>query len=148
MNKRLAYTFNLLASVILIVLGIIYLFNPQFMPYHRQAIALQWEEVPFAFQKLILALMRALGGAYLAIGITICLLQIHVNKTQNKLAVIILFISGIVVTISSLYASLVVRINTPGKAPYYLALLGGTLLIAGLYYNLKQINKHKKSATC
>ncbi|MBS2098889.1 hypothetical protein [Carboxylicivirga linearis] len=148
MNKTLACTFNLLASVILMVLGIIYLFNPQYMPYHRQAVSLPWEEVPMEFQKLILALMKALGGAYLAVGITISLLQIQVNKTRNTLAVIIIFVSGIVVTISSLYASLLVRINTPGKAPYYLALLGGILLIAGLYYNIKQTKAHKKSATC
>jgi len=148
MNKTLASSSNLFASVILMVLGIIYLINPQFMPYHRQAVELPWEEVPIAFQKLILALMKALGGAYLAIGITIYFLQIHVNKTQNKLVVIILFVSGMIVTTSSLYASLMVRINTPGKAPYHLALLGVILLIVGFYYNLKQIKAHKKSATC
>ncbi len=49
-----------------IAFGLMYLLRPEFMPYHAGAVVMSWAEVPRAFQVLILGLMRAAAGAWLA----------------------------------------------------------------------------------
>ena len=64
MNTRMKAAFwsYLIALLLLAIFGLIYLFRPQFMPYHGDAVGMSWEEVPHAFRILIIALMKSLDG--------------------------------------------------------------------------------------
>lgn len=50
------------------LVGLTYALKPSFMPYHAAALEMQWTEVPENFQVLIIALMRAFGGACIALS--------------------------------------------------------------------------------
>ena len=45
MNEKIGSTANYLAALLLLTFGIIYLFKNSFMPYHSEAISLDWNEV-------------------------------------------------------------------------------------------------------
>jgi hypothetical protein len=45
------------------IIGLVYLFRSQFMPCHAIAVGKTWTEIDPAFQILLLALIRVVGGA-------------------------------------------------------------------------------------
>ena len=65
MSKKMKISFccHLLAILGSTIVGLIYLFRTEFMPYHAVAVGHNWAEVDTAFQTLLLALIRAFGGA-------------------------------------------------------------------------------------
>ena len=63
-----------IVALVTSILGIIYLARGQFMPYHAEAVAASWEDVPSGYQTLILGLMRLTGAGWLvAAGVTLIL---------------------------------------------------------------------------
>jgi hypothetical protein len=53
-RMKIAFGCHLLATLILATFGLIYLFRPEFMPYHAVAVGMPWAEVSPSFQVLIL----------------------------------------------------------------------------------------------
>jgi uncharacterized membrane protein HdeD (DUF308 family) len=139
-----------MAGIILLLFGIIYLLKGSFMSYHSQAISLLWSELDREMQYLLLAMMRVMAGGYLSTGILIVLAQFLFNRHQNKNWPLIILVCGSVVSITSLYATILVRQHTPGQPPTFVAILGLILLITGFIFNrLSSVknpnhNKHEK----
>lgn len=50
MNEKIGNISNYLAAIILLTFGIIYLFKNSFMPYHSEALSLEWNEVESSTQ--------------------------------------------------------------------------------------------------
>lgn len=136
MRKNIGAISNYLASLILMTMGLIYLFKISFMPYHRDAVSMQWIELNVETQFLILALMRATAGGYLAVMIII--LQRRFSTTPLTWIPICMLIPGLIVSFASIYATLLVRFNSPGKPPTLLAIFGIVLLLIGYVNNKSQ----------
>ena len=49
----------------------LYLFRKQFMPYHAKAVGKIWIELDATIRTLIIALMRVVGGGWLAVAMAI-----------------------------------------------------------------------------
>lgn len=116
------------------------------MPYHAQAIGDEWTALNQPTQTLILALMRCVAGGYLAVSITIFILQQHLYKTGKKWIAWCIFLSGWIVTGTSVYATILVRLKTEGNPPTTLACAGLIFLLLGLFLNLNII-KNKTNYT-
>lgn len=56
----------ILSLALILTFSMLYIFRSSFMPYHRDAVNCQWHEVDIRMQKLLLALMNALGIAWLS----------------------------------------------------------------------------------
>ena len=145
MNTRVASVATFLASGILLVFGGIYLFKSSFMPYHAQTIGMEWSELDTNMQFMILALMRAVSGGFLAVAITIAWMQLIFNKTLHRWIPVIIFWAGAVVSGASIYATLIVRMNTDGNPPTALAITGIGLLFMGYAFNKRAIADDRKS---
>ena len=128
---------NFLFSAILLVFGIIYLFRPSFMPYHGDAVMLDWYDVDQNIQYLILALMRAVSGGFIIGAVAIAILQLKFNKDQSVWIASLILIIGLIVEFTTIYATFLVRIYTPGKPPTYIAYIAILLLVLGYIFNLK-----------
>jgi hypothetical protein len=65
MSKRMKIAFgcHALALLVIAAVGVIYLSRTQFMPYHAVALGKSWADIDQVLQILLLALIRALGGA-------------------------------------------------------------------------------------
>lgn len=131
------------AATILLGFGLTYLLKNSFMPYHSEAISQHWEEVQPAMQFLLLALMRATSGGFIAIAIAIIFLQYKL--TENRLSWIppFILILGTVTMLCSLYAILMVNSNTPGRPPVSFDIAGEILLITGFMFNRKYLSAHR-----
>ncbi|NUU68922.1 hypothetical protein HQN64_22875 [Enterobacteriaceae bacterium BIT-l23] len=66
MPQWLSLLFIILAFSFVLLFSLIYLLRPTFMPYHRQGVGIEWEQLDERVRNLILALMRAVGFAWLA----------------------------------------------------------------------------------
>ena len=76
MSKRMKVAFgcHLLALLLIAAVGVVYLFRSQFMPYHAIAVGKTWAQVDPAFQILLLALIRLVGGAWIATALAMGIL--------------------------------------------------------------------------
>lgn len=133
---KLAFTCHLLAALLLSIFGLVYLFRPEFMPYHAVAVSQSWVDVEPSFQVLILALMRVVGGAWLATAMAIVILLFFPFRRGDKWARWAIFAVGMCASVSSLYATIYVTTNTPATAPWAAASVGLLLLFVGLVLSL------------
>jgi hypothetical protein len=133
---KISFGCHLLALVSIGLVGLIYLFRSQFMPYHAIAVGKKWSEVDPTFQTLLMALIRTLGGAWIATALAIGILlfiPFRQGMGWSRWAVPII---GIVSQIPALYATLSVTLKTPANAPWKGVVLIMILLIVGFILSL------------
>ena len=128
---KIAFVFHLLASLLIIFFGLMYILRSQFMPYHAIAVGKNWAEVDPTFQILILALMRVAGGGFLAGAFAIIIILLKPLKQDFQWAYWAIPIIGMPVSLSSLYATIYVAKNTPASTPWMAAALGGLFIMVG-----------------
>lgn len=138
MNSKLkiAFSFHGLTVIILSIFGFVYLFQPQFMPYHADAVEMQWSELAPGLRVLILALMKVVAGAWLAGASAMALLLIFPFRKGERWSYFAVPLIGLLLSGSSLYATLYVRGNTPANPPWIAAAVSIVLLVAGLLLSL------------
>jgi hypothetical protein len=133
---KVGFGCHLLAMVAIGITGLIYLFRSQFMPYHAIAVGKTWSEIDPAFQTLLLALIRAYGGAMTATALAMGIL-LFIPFRQGVLWVRWVVPSiGLIATIPTVYSGLSVALNTPAKPPWKGVLLVMVLLVAGFILSL------------
>jgi hypothetical protein len=135
-SMKVAFTCYATAVALLSAFGLTYLFRPEFMPYHADAVAREWASVEGSFQVLILALMRVAGGGWLAAAIAIAVLLLVPFRQGYRWALWCIPAVGLVVSLPTLYATFYVRHYTPGKPPWAAALAGIALLLMGFASSL------------
>ena len=121
----------------------IYLFRPEFMPYHAVAIGVKWTELRPEFQTLFLALLRVSGGGWLATAVSMGILVVipfRRNEYWSRWAIPLI---GLSAAIPTLYATLLVKARTPASVPWFGAAAAILLLIAGFVLSILA----KKAAT-
>lgn len=121
--------------------GLMYLLRGSFMPYHSEAVSLPWEMVEEKFRFLILALMRAASGGYLVGAAVILGLQYKFDKTGQKWIPPLILVCGSIVALTSFYATMIVRLNSPGKPPTVMSLVLLALIVVGYYFNLRSLRR-------
>ncbi len=138
MNWKLKVAFfcHLLALLLLIAFGLIYLFRSEFMPYHAVAVGKSWAEVEPAFQILILALMKVTGGGFLASAFAIGIFLFKAFRKGQRWSFWAIPITGLIASLSSLYVTINVTVNTPASPPWIAAALGTILLTVGFIFSL------------
>ncbi|MEN8122228.1 MAG: hypothetical protein ABFS35_17920 [Bacteroidota bacterium] len=140
MNQRIGNISNYLGALILLTFGLIYLFKTSFMPYHSEAISINWNEVESSLQFLLLAFMRAVSGGFIATSIVIIILQKKFSSSKIPWIPWLILAAGLIITSTTIYATIIVRINSPGKPPTTLAIVGIVLLVIGYIFNRRTLN--------
>jgi len=135
---KVAFWCYALGTLIVTAFGIVYLVRPEFMPYHSVAVGLPWAAVDPSVQVLILALMRAVGSACLALAILDWTLLLIPFRQGARWATWAIAASGLVTCAGSLYAMMLVAMNTPATPPWIGPVLGAVLLVAGLVLSLER----------
>jgi hypothetical protein len=136
MNYSAGTILTLTGAGLAMVFSILYLFRSSFMGYHKKAVQKDWKELSPEMQTLILALMKTAGGGFLSAATGVIILQLQYNKSHNHWIAFTVLIVGSIVTLGTLYATLLVRTKTKGRPPTILALLLLLLLVIGFLLNI------------
>jgi hypothetical protein len=137
-KMKIAFVCHLLATLIVAGFGVTYLLRPEFMPYHAVAVGMPWAEVPQFFQVLILALMRVIGGACLAVVVMQWILLSVPFRQGVVWALWAIPAGGLVICAGALYGMLYVGLNTSATPPWIAPFAAALLLLAGLLFSLGQ----------
>lgn len=133
-KSKVATACYLLTILLGLSFAAMYLFRPEFMPYHAAAIGVNWAELKPEFQALFLALMRVSGGGWLAASVSIgILLVIPFRRGENWARWAIPSI-GLSAAGPTLYATLLVNSKTTATAPWFGAAGAILLLAVGLAF--------------
>jgi uncharacterized membrane protein YgdD (TMEM256/DUF423 family) len=97
-----------------------------------------WAAVPPSFQVLILALMRAVGAACLALAILELTLLVIPFRQGAAWATWAIAVSGLVMCAGSFYAMTLVARHTPATPPWLAPAAGAVLLVVGLVLSVER----------
>lgn len=109
----------LIAAAVSVVLGAIYLFSSSFMPYHGDALQMDWAAVAAPLQTLILALMDVAGGGWLAVALATAVLVAIPFRRGEAWARFALPAILLAFYVPTFWATVLVTLHTPAHAPWY-----------------------------
>jgi hypothetical protein len=146
MKNKAVFIICLIIYIITALAGLLfagmYLFRPEFMPYHEVAVGMPWHEVPAEFRILIIALLRVSGGGWLATSVGISVLTVYLLRGGGYRAHYALQAIALSALVPTFIATLYVRQNTTANPPYLLAgVLIGLMVVVIM---LVQIYKQKQ----
>ena len=137
-RTKVGFGCYLLSLLLCGVFGLLYLFSPQFMPYHADAIGATWKDLAPAYRILILSLMKSAGAGFTGstiAGLFILLIPFRSGSPWARWAMLIV---GLAVTIPTLYATLTVKWGTPASPPWVAPLIGMLLVFVGFVLSTKR----------
>ncbi|MGF1479397.1 MAG: hypothetical protein ACFB4I_07885 [Cyanophyceae cyanobacterium] len=106
------------------------------MPYHSKAISLSWSELEENMQVLIIALMRASGGGFLATGLAMLILLMIPWRARDTWSLYAVPALGLCTSLGTLSATQLVKTRTPGTPPVFLSLMALGLTLVGFIFSL------------
>nr|VFK39111.1 MAG: hypothetical protein BECKSD772F_GA0070984_103326 [Candidatus Kentron sp. SD]VFK44654.1 MAG: hypothetical protein BECKSD772E_GA0070983_104123 [Candidatus Kentron sp. SD]VFK46261.1 MAG: hypothetical protein BECKSD772F_GA0070984_12881 [Candidatus Kentron sp. SD] len=133
---KVAFSCYLLTLPLLMAFGLMYLFRPEFMPYHAVAVGRNWSEVDPGFQILILDLMKVAGGGLLATACAMGILLFKPFRQGARWTYWAIPAIGWTLCLPLLYATVHVARNTPASPPWMAIVLGILLLVAGFLFSM------------
>ena len=114
------------------------------MPYHSVAIGLPWEKVQTEYQILIIALMRVVGGAFIACALAMCMILIYPFRQGQRWAHYTVPITGLIGAGAALYSTLYVKKMTYANTPWLAAGIPVAIFFIGLLITLMQKSLTKR----
>ncbi len=127
-RMKIAFACYCLMGLLLVGFGVVYLLRQEFMPYYSVAVGLPWADVPPNFQFLILALMKAVGGAIIAVALALYIVLLVPFREGERWALWAVPILGLVQSAAALYPMSYIASNTTASPPLW-APAAGVLLI-------------------
>ena len=131
MNTRMKIAFGCycFSGLLLVGFGVVYLFRPEFMPYHSVAVGMPWADVPPNFQVLILALMKGVGGAAIALALALYVILLMPFRQGARWAVLSVPILGLVQSAAAFYSMSHVALHTAASPPLWAPAAGVLLTV-------------------
>lgn len=145
---KVAFICHSLATLILVAFGVLYLFRGEFMSYHAVAVGRSWAEVEPAFQTLILALMKTIGGGFLAAAFAMIVILVKPFRKAQRWSLWTVPVTGLIAAVATLYVTINVILNTSASPPWTAAAGGIVLLILGFIFSIlpeaRELKEKKK----
>ena len=146
MNNRdkIAFTIYLVVILLGIAFGINYLACPTVMPYHHQAIGIDWEDLGPGLQVMLKNFVNFAGAGFIT-GSLSCLIMLLIpfrrGEQWAKWAIPLLLI---VFNVFCLYVSATVAAETGASTPWPLSIVTIIVLLAA-YIVSPSINRENKN---
>ena len=102
------------------------------MPYHADAVERRWSELDKEIRVLVIALMRVVGGGWLASSLAMSIFMYLFIRNGDIFESVAIVITGLAVSIPTLIATLIVKHRTKANPPVFAVVLSMVLLLAGL----------------
>jgi hypothetical protein len=131
MKEKIGFITYYLTVILIVLFGGLYMFKPSFMPYHAEIVHLNWNQIPETEHILIRALMIAVGGVTISVGIILGLFIYKFQKTGIQWVNNFVMISGIIASILIAIAPIYVVVKSDSVPPLYFPVIIIALLITG-----------------
>ena len=112
-----------------IAFGLVYLTAAEFMPYHSQALSIDWADLDKNYQTLLLALIKICGAGGLVAGIVNLTFVVYFFRQRMSVLIWILPVTSIMFQIATNYSVYIVETNTPGHPPLMIVSIGTVAFI-------------------
>jgi hypothetical protein len=123
-RDKFAFVIYFIGSLALIVFGIVYLSCSTIMPYHQEAINMNWEELSTGLQVLLNGLIKMAGAGFFVTGLSILILLLIPFKRGAQWTHWAIPLLGLVWHGFSLCITAIVAIKTHASTPWLAALVG------------------------
>jgi hypothetical protein len=107
-----------LPTVGLLLQGLLYLTTQTFMPYHADALAVSWDQLPPHHQGFVLGVIRGMGAGSVAVAVAVLLLLFIPFRRGDRWAVWAAPLIGVVFTALTAYAAYTIDTRTPASTPW------------------------------
>jgi hypothetical protein len=108
-----------ITGIVSITMGAIYLFSPEFMPYHSDAVGRAWQDLQDSEQVLFGALLDVAGAGWIALGAAVIVLAIIPVRRGEMWARLLVPFLLVLFYVPTLLATLSVLGQTPASPPWY-----------------------------
>jgi uncharacterized membrane protein len=120
-----------LAVILGLIFGLMYLFSPRVFRYHEWVMGKKWDELDSKMKTLLLALMRGIGGAMLALAAALASMIVYAfipGEAWSRWAIPVV---GLIAFGGWLYSMVMDKERTKARTPVLVPLVGIGLMIAG-----------------
>ena len=129
MKNKIGFILYYLTIILILLFGAMYMFKPSFMPYHAHIVHLNWGQIPETEQVLVRALMIAVGGVTISVGIILGLLIFKFQQTGLQWISNLVMVSGIIASLLISVAPIFVILHSDSVPPLYFPVIIIVLLI-------------------
>ncbi|WOJ97679.1 hypothetical protein R0137_03675 [Congregibacter brevis] len=146
MNPQLKFALLIYITniVVLLVIGLLFEFRPEFFPFHSDVIETSWKDVELKYQILYLGMMRTEGAGYLATATALTILLCIPFLRYEKWSYWAMTTIGFVEHFPTLAATYHVSSITAASPPWLLSFL----LILSLMFAWFLANSGHRKHTC
>lgn len=128
----------------LLLLGCMYLSLSEFMPYHAEALQLEWQSLDRNLQGLILGFLKGLGSGAFVVGAAILWMAGKSLRESPRPFLVLMPFVAISYSVLLCFATYTVYTSTPGKPPLLLNFL---LVVASVLASAAlAVSRHDDSA--
>ena len=111
--------------------GVLYVTTSEFMPYHSDALGVQWDELPPNYQGFILGAIKAMGAGSIGVSVSIAFMLAIPFRRGEPWARWSVTLVGAVFTLLTAYAAFTIDQTTPASPPWRATLGLTALYLAG-----------------
>lgn len=130
---RLSVSLFAIVGLSLFLTGCVYLSLDQYMPYHAEALQIDWDSLQPNYQGLILGFLKGLGSGALVAGFSILFMVNTSIRKDPRPFLVLLPVTAISYSALLCYATYTVHIRTPGNPPLLLTVaLAVTSIVASI----------------
>lgn len=120
------------ATILTILIGLLYATRKQIMPYHLEALESPWEDIDSKYQFMLKALLNGGGFFGLSQGLFMLILLWIPFRTEQLWAGYAIGLIGLVGALPLGYIVYQVKTKTNGNPPFFVMVIVNLLLIVGL----------------
>lgn len=128
-RDKIAFSIYFVGSLVSMAFGIVYLSCSTIMPYHQEAINMNWEELSIGLQVLLQGLIKMAAAGFFVTGLSTLILLFIPFKRGAQWAHWAIPLLGIVWNGFSLCMTATVAIKTHASTPWLGALVGIIFII-------------------
>ena len=139
MIRKLALVLFVIGGISHIIFGIVYVTASEFMPYHAQALNVDWNSLDDNYKTLFISLIRLAGVGGLVAGLVNLTLVSYLYHHVESRLIWLLIASSLIFQSVMHNAVYSVYTNTPGEPPLLIVSIGSVtfiiatiLLLAGI----------------
>jgi hypothetical protein len=126
---KLALVLFAIVGISHLIFGTVYVTANEFMPYHAQALNVDWNGLDENYKTLFLALIRLAGAGGLVAGlVNLTLVSCLYHRVESRL-MWLLIASSLIYQSMTNYVVYSVYINTPGDPPFLIVSIGSVTFI-------------------